>query len=132
MSASVIDLMKGVGMDKADSAVETDEEQSSFDAALDLIEGVMAVQELLVASLLRSGRLDGDDYAQLLLDFRRDLVEPDSFREVVVDRMLGMLAGEDPAPLLRRRAFRLVTVGEGESEPTVPIQPRDGLNIPER
>lgn len=96
------------------------DEQAGFDAAFELIEAVMALQEMLVVSLARTGRLDPADYAQLLTDFRRDLVEPDSFREVAVDRMLGMLAGEDPAPLLRRREFRLVA---GKPVDSAPIPP---------
>ncbi len=87
------------------------------DPALDAVDGVMQVLQVLVVGLIRTGALDPTEYARLLLDWRRSHVAPESVQQAVVDRMLDMLS-ERSDVLIRRSEIRAVA-------PT-PAAPRPG------
>jgi len=90
-------------------------DEATIDTSLDATEGVMTVLQLLVLELDRSGVLNGAQFAKLLLDFRRDQVEEDSMRAVMIDRMLGMFCQEGVEVLIRRHALELVPQSDQET-----------------
>ena len=71
------------------------------DPALEAVDGVLKVLQVLVLRLGQSGVLDSSEYARDLLSYRTQEA-PDSIQAAVIDRMLDMLV--DRADVLLRRA----------------------------
>jgi hypothetical protein len=79
---------------------------------LDGIDGVMGLLQVLVVALGKQGQLDTAAYAHLLLDYRKNLLEPESVQATLVDRMLRMLVDENPEVLVRRDGLHVLTKSE--------------------
>lgn len=86
------------------------QETESF--MLETVEGLMSLLQALVIALSKQGKLDTADYARLILDMRQQMVEPDSYQDVLFQRMLQMLVEGDPQVLMRRWEMHLVPTGK--------------------
>ncbi len=89
------------------------------DLALEGIEGVMQLLQVLVLALGKTGQLDTAEYARLLADWHHKQIEPDSLQDVLFQRMLGMLV-DQPEVLLRRTGIQLMQAPGPVGEPRQP------------
>jgi len=96
-----------------------EERETDRDWALEGIEGVMQLLQVLVLALGKTGQLDTAEYARLLADWHNQQIEPDSLQDVLFQRMLGMLV-DQPEVLLRRTGFQLMPVSSPAGEPKQP------------
>lgn len=96
-----------------------EEQKIDQDLALEGIEGVMQLLQVLVLALGKTGQLDTAEYARLLADWHNKQIEPDSLQDVLFQRMLGMLV-DQPEVLLRRTGFQLMQAASPADEPKQP------------
>lgn len=98
--------------------------ETTDEALLSAVEGALTLLQVLVVSLDRTGRMDTGDYIDAVLSARRDLIEPGSTAETVIDRMLDMLVKDGAEVLHRRQAIHLLTPDESPDSEQTP-QPGD-------
>jgi hypothetical protein len=84
----------------------TQEEQETF--MLEAVEGLMSLMQALVMTLGKTGALDTEEYARVLLGMRESMVAPGSTQDVLFQRMLQMLVEGDPQVLVRRWGMHAV------------------------
>ena len=97
-----------------------DDQETGQDWALEGIEGVMQLLQVLVVALGKTGQLDTAEYARLLADWHHQQIQPGSTQDVLFQRMLGMLV-EQPEVLLRRTGFQLMQAENPAGEPRPPV-----------
>lgn len=79
---------------------------------VEAVDGLMSLLQVLVVALSKEGKLDTAEYARLLLDLRQKTVQPDSYQDVLFQRMLEMLVEGDPQVLMRRWDMHVVPTGQ--------------------
>jgi hypothetical protein len=90
----------------------------------DALEGVLIAFQMLLLHLDKTRAIDASEYAGMLLDFRSKHVAGESGTGIVIDRILGMLTGEENMePYVRRLSLHLVEQGDSPIDKPRPPEP---------
>ncbi len=106
-----------------------EENDQQDDGTMDLFGGFMDAIAVLAVTLERQGVIPVSAYAENLMSFRQG-IEPGTMKEVVIDQMLKILAGDQVEALLRRQRFHLVSRTESPAIPPSGELPDPGAQTP--